>query len=435
MRFSCDEKRFPFEPGGKTNAQTGWKLRMQPDLSNKTDLINGHLPPSATLALERRIKRHITGRDQVFFAVTAPGLESICRDELLGIGIAEEKMQAVPGGVEFTGRMHDCYRSNLHSRIATRILMRIAEFKATGFGELEKKTAKVPWELFLYPGCSIGITVSTQKSRLLHTAAIAERIHQILAAHLGSQREAPPILGQRIFVRVLSDRFTLSIDSSGAPLYKRGVKTHGGKAPLRETAAAAILALAGYLPGGPLIDPMCGSGTFSIEAAMMARNLPPGWFRDFAFAGWPSFRPRQWAHLREEAKSRFVQTRRPCILACDKDIDTCRTLVTCLETFDLSPEARVECRDFLYPEGIAFSPETPGVIVMNPPFGRRLGTASQSAALILAICNRLKSSFAGWRFALLVPNPGIAKKLPFPCASRPFHHGGLKLTLLTGVVS
>ena len=343
-------------------------------------------------------------------------------------------MQILPGGVEFTGRLQDGYRSNLHSRIATRILMRIAEFKATGFGEFEKKVAQLPWELYLYPETSIEITVSTQKSRLLHTKAIAERLEKILAVHLGCRRVAPPVLGQRIFVRAVSDRFTLSIDSSGSPLYKRGVKTHGGSAPLRETGAAAILKLAGYLPGAPLVDPLCGSGTFSIEAAMMARNLPPGWFRDFAFMGWPSFRPRQWAHLREEAEKELLQLRNPLIFAYDKAPETCQTLAACLETFDLSQAVRVECRDFFDSQSPDLFPETPGLIVINPPFGRRLGTTSQSAALILAICGHLKTFFIGWRFALLIPTPGMAEKVPFSCESRPFYHGGLKLTLLTGVV-
>ena len=408
---------------------------MQLELSNTTDLINGHLPPSPSPALAKRIKRHITGRDQVFFAVTAPGVESLCRDELKGIGIAEETMQVLPGGVEFIGRQVDCCRANLYSRIATRILMRIAEFKATGFGELEKKVAGIPWELYLYPGISVGITVSAQKSRLIHTDAIADRIDKVLTAHLGSHRVDASALNQRIFVRAVSDRFTLSIDSSGDPLYKRGIKTHGGSAPLRETGAAAILKLAGYSPGTPLVDPMCGSGTFSIEAAMMALNLPPGWFRDFAFRGWPAFRPRQWTHLREEAKKEFVQIARPCILACDRDPEICRTLFACLEAFDLSRAVRVECRDFLDREFIPFPPETQGLIVINPPFGRRLGTASQSTALITAICGRLKTSFAGWRFALLIPNTGIAKKIPFSHEARPFYHGGLKLILLTGAVA
>lgn len=408
---------------------------MQHPISNKTALINGHLPPPATPALERRIKRYITGPEQVFFAVTAPGLELLCRDELKAIGIAEETMQVVPGGVEYTGRLQDCYRSNLHSRTATRFLMRIAQFKATGFGELEKKTARIPWELYLQPECAIEITVSTQKSRLLHTDAIAEHIEKMLTRHLGCKRAIPPASGQRLFVRAVSDRFTLSIDSSGPPLYKRGIKTHGGRAPLRETGAAAILNLAGYLPGTSLVDPMCGSGTFSIEAAMMAKKLPPGWYRNFAFMGWPSFRPRQWAHLRAQAETGFVHIATPCIYAYDKNPETCRTLSSCLVSFDLSDAAKVECRDFFDRETPRFFAEEPGLMVINPPFGKRLGTASQSAALIYAICDRLKASFAGWRFALLVPRPGIAGKVPFPCQSRPFHHGGLKLILLTGVVA
>lgn len=410
-------------------------LRMQDELSDRAELINGQISPALPSALAKRIKRHMVGREQVFFAVTAPGFEPLCRDELLMLGIPAERIRMLEGGVEFTGRMIECCKANLYSRVATRILMRITDFKATGFGELERKISGIPWDLYLYPGSSVEIGVSIHKSRLHHSEAVAERIGKGISGCLPvSETAVPSALPQRIFVRAVSDRFTISMDSSGLPLYKRGIKTHGGKAPLRETGAAAILRVVGYRPGDVLVDPMCGSGTFSIEAAMMSENIPAGWFRDFAFMAWPSFRSRQWSHLRKEAQNRFVQVERPRIFAFDRAPKACQVLSRCLETFGLSRSVRVECRDFLSSESTAPFPAPPGVIVINPPYGRRLGTTRQSAELINAVGNRLASSFSGWRFAILVPDPDSACKLPFSYESRLFHHGGLKLVLLTGVI-
>lgn len=396
------------------------------------------LPPPLSPALTRRVKRHVTGRTHTFFVATAPGFERLCRDELKGLGVSPPALELSHGGVTFSGRLADCYLANLHLRTANRVLIRIAEFKATAFRQLEKKLADFPWELYFFPGFSIDINVSVKKSRLSHTGAIAERIDKSIASRLPGDRTDHPVFSQRLFVRAVSDRFTVSMDTSGEALYKRGIKTHGGRAPLRETGAAAILKLTGYTPERPLLDPMCGSGTFSLEAAMMARNMPPGWCRKFAFMGWPSFGPRQWAHLRRNAEAGLRPVKAPVIFASDKNQAACRALQTCLEQSDLSGPARVACQNFfeLSPGAIFDSPDVigPGVVVFNPPFGRRLGSRRESDALIRAIGDKLKSDFSGWRFALLMPRQSGAKQLPFSVTSRPFQHGGLNLTLLTGVV-
>jgi putative N6-adenine-specific DNA methylase len=414
------------------------KPRMSLPVSDDSDFINDPLLSPLTPALQRRIRRHVNGPVQSFFAITVPGLEFLCRDELLQRGIPDDQIKPIVGGVEFTGRLSEGYLANLHLRTATRVLMRIAEFKASNFQQLEKKTAEIAWELFLYPGFTVEINVSTHKSRLSHTAAIAERVDRTIADRLGAQRVVHPIFSQRIFIRSMSDQFTVSIDSSGQALYKRGIKTHGGRAPLRETGAAAILQLMGYSPGMTLIDPMCGSGSFSIEAALMSRNIPPGWFRDFAFMGWPAFRSRQWQHLKEEAKSRFIDAAPISIHASDKDPGACESLRICLESFDLSQVVQIQCLDFLDLKTNIFmnkdKPRAAGLMVFNPPFGKRLGSEAESRSLFRTICRRLKSEFKGWRFALLMPREGMIRKLPFPFESRPFYHGGLKLVLLTGTV-
>ena len=251
-------------------------------------------------ATEKRLKRQVVGRRHAFFAVTAPGVEDLARSELAALGL---EGHTVPGGVEFTGRLHDAYLANLHLRTAGRVLMRIAAFTTTHFSELEQQAAGIPWELYLRPGTLGRVQVAVHHCRLHHTDGIAERVRAGVDKRLAPipAGEAAPAAVQQVFVRGVDDRFTVSLDSSGDHLHLRGVKTHPGRAPLRETLAAAALMRAGYTGDEPLLDPMCGTGTFALEAALMAKRIPAGWFRDFAFTGWPAFRAQRWAHLRRTA--------------------------------------------------------------------------------------------------------------------------------------
>ena len=217
----------------------------------------------------------------------------------------------VSGGVEFSGKLYDGYLANLHLRTATRILMRIETVSASHFTRLSKKAAEIPWELYLRPDAVPLIRVSTHHCRLYHKDAVSaiftESVRNRLLQYAGDpQTQDNPVIQQRLFIRGMDDRFSVSIDSSGDLLYKRGIKTLAGEAPVRETLAAAILMLAGYSGNEALVNPMCGSGTFAVEGALMARNIPPGWNRSFAFMGWPGFRPAQWHHIRNAAEKRFV---------------------------------------------------------------------------------------------------------------------------------
>ncbi len=242
--------------------------------------------------LSKRIKRHVIGRRHNFFVATSPGFEPVCLQELLKLKPAASEACVTPGGVEFEGRLDDCYLANLNLRSANRILMRIHTFKSSNFRKLEKKLGDIPWELYLHAGRVPKVHVSTKHCRLRHSGAITERFRTTIAAQLSRFESVKKITKiasaeQNIYVRGIDDRFTVSIDSSGDLLYKRGLKKHAGKAPLRETLAAAALLLAGYDGRDPLLDPMCGSGTFSLEGALMAKRIPAGWLRDFAFMGWP----------------------------------------------------------------------------------------------------------------------------------------------------
>ncbi|MBW2367120.1 MAG: hypothetical protein JRH15_04470 [Deltaproteobacteria bacterium] len=399
--------------------------------------------PAISTALEKRIKRRVVSRPQTFFAATAPGLEPLCFAEIMALNHSPAQASVVPGGVEFTGRLHDCYRFNLHLRTANRILMRINAFRAVNFPQLEKCLSTIAWELYIRPGALPEIHVTASKSRLHHTGAIAQRVLESIPLRLGDTGVASSTPVPKLFIRVVSDRFVVSIDSTGAHLYKRGVKTQGHAAPIRETLAAAALILAGHQPGALLFDPMCGSGTFSIEAAMMAAGVPPGWYRSFAFMDWPAFRLGRWLHIRREAGADFTIPSVPTIFSSDIRYDACRELKRVLLARDLAAPVAVSCRDFFDFTAPTARPSkrneqqtdsTPGLVVINPPYGMRLGAARESRDLFTEICSKLRHDFARWRFAIIGPAKWAHGRLPLTFKQHRLMHGGLSLRLFTGRV-
>jgi putative N6-adenine-specific DNA methylase len=407
-------------------------------LSETLDGNKREMPVTTETPLQKRIKRHVIGRKRQFFAATAPGLEPLCKAELTCLLPSETPLTMVEGGVEFQGRLHDCYLADLNLRTANRVLMRIASFHAANFRQLEKNLIAVPWELFLLPNPLIRVRVTSRHSRLYHKTAVAGRIQVSMVNRFtqGGFSLSPatdPVFTQQIFVRVSDNHFTLSIDSSGDLLHKRGIKPRSVKAPIRETLAAAALILAGYTGSEPLVDPMCGSGTFSIEAALTAQNIPSGWFRDFAFMQWPSFQAERWMHIKQEAQKNIVRINTPFIFASDQDDRTVRILEDSIAQHDLTGVITVSKRNFF-----DFSPKEltnqRGLVTLNPPYGRRMGSQSESGDLFLSVCDRLKKEYKGWKFALIAPNPNLAGMVPFKSRVHLLSHGGLKVVLMTGSI-
>lgn len=388
--------------------------------------------------LAKRIKRHVIGRRREYFAITAPGFEKICLNELHSLALQNLEASANIGGVEFKGRLQECYLANLHLRTANRILMRIETVAATSFSQLQKKLSDISWELFLMADQVPQMHVATRHCKLYHTEAISERTLKAIEARKKHSAfmvpdEKLPHISQNIYVRGIDDRFTVSIDSSGDHLHKRGLKKHPGTAPLRETIAAAALLLAGYKGIEPLIDPMCGTGTFSLEAALMAKNIPPGWFREFTFMGWPSFRRAQWEYLKRQYEGQFARLGTQSIFASDNDPIAAKRLKNCLKLHDLEDAVSVAQKNFFH-----FSPDEltgqKGLIVMNPPYGRRMGTCDESERYFLSISDRLKQAYKGWKLILIAPSKQIAKKVPFKLKNYPLFHGGLTIKLMVGKI-
>ena len=392
--------------------------------------------PQTAAALERRIKQHLIGRQQRFFAVTAPGLEALCRRELLTLPGALQVTGIEKGGVALEGRLHEVYEANLRCRTAHRILMRIDAFRAATFETLVRKTAAIAWEFYLPPGSTPEVSVSARQSRLYHSAAVAERIQQGIQTRLAALAafDSPGRKGKavpRIYARLINDRCLLSIDSSGTNLHKRGLKRQGGQAPLRETLAAAVLMRAGYSGREILCDPLCGSGTFALEGALMAKQIPPGWFRKFAFQDWPAFRPGRWQHIRRTAAPPDKAFPHPTILASDRNAAAVRRLKQTLASCGMDDVVRAEQKDFEDLDGKTISPSG-GIVVLNPPYGKRLGSRRTAEETYTAIGRHLRSHFKGWRVAVLAPNRRLAHLLGFRARRDTLSHGGRSVHLLLG---
>jgi putative N6-adenine-specific DNA methylase len=383
-------------------------------------------------ALEKRIKRNVTAREHRFFAVVSPGLGDVCMDELKTLLGPERNLDSVDGGIEFTGTVNDAYRANLHLRTASRIIMRFSDFTATDFQTLEKKLKNIPWELYIRKNTAPRIHATAKKSRLHHTGAIDQRFRENIAWRLerydalGNDGSAP-VHEQNIYVRVVHDRFELSLDSSGELLYMRGLKTQGGRAPLRETLAAGLLILSGYDGAMPLVDPMCGAGTFSLEASMISRNIPPGFFRTFAFERWPCFREGAFRHIRKTAEEGIRRENLPMIYASDADGDVCASFSETVRKCGFSDTVSVKKADAL-----SLSPpcRDKGLVMINPPYGLRIGGENESREFVAGLFKAYVKKFSGWRIGIVSPFDKAAVKAPRNIRSHILVHGGLKVFLL-----
>ena len=385
---------------------------------------------------EKRIKRRVTARKQTFFASTAPGLKQILAAEFATLPLETEHFTMAEGGVVFSGPMKSCYLANLYLGTASRITMEIAEFKAENFRTLEKKLAQVEWELFLKKRGRIHVEATTHHSRLYHTRAIEERAVQIIQDHLDMAAPESPgaPASYRILIRVRDDRFFISLDTSGDLLHKRGITTAVGMAPLRSTLARSILIRTGFSGREPLVDPMCGSGSFVLEGAMMASQIPPGFYRQFAFEQFPCFSQAQWNHLKKTAEKNFRKAEAPLIFGFDQADRLIHGLEQTLVDHGFSGGVKVGRQDFfdLSPED--FTGQA-GVVVLNPPYGRRLGEKNETAGFYKQIGDKLARDFKGWRAGILLPEPELARELPFAVELHPLFHGGLEIHVATGKIT
>jgi putative N6-adenine-specific DNA methylase len=320
-------------------------------------------------------------------------------------------------------------RANLWLRTASRILVRVAEFQATAFFELEKRARRIPWADFLASGSRPEFRVTTHKSRLYHSDAVAERLTSAaLRAHKRQPRDDAP--EQLFVVRVDHDVVSISADSSGELLHVRGYRQAVAKAPLRETLAAALLLAADWHGDSPLLDPFCGSGTIPIEGALIARRMAPGIQRDFAFGRWPAFDASQWQSLRAEAKSSALGSAPHELAGSDRDAGAIA---------GARANAQRAGVDVAFETGaisaLAARPGS-GLVATNPPYGVRVGDPKTLRDLYARFGDVLRQRFAGWRVAMYVSDVRLAKQTGLDL--RELYrttNGGLKVAAMAADVS
>ena len=389
-----------------------------------------------TSSFEKRVKRRIIGREHRFFAVCSPGLKTICRNEMLASGFPEDNIRVIQGGIEFKSKPETCMQFNLNLRSPLKILMRINQFKADSFRKLEKKIDAIDWILYLPQNSSPNFNVTSKKSRLYHSDAIAQRCEKIILNQLSSgfTSSAKNKSNQTINIRAVHDDFTISLDSTGELLFKRGIKQKVSKAPLRENLAFAMLFWTQFSKDDILIDPMCGSGTFSLEAAMMKTKVPPGFFRSFAFENWPGFSPKTYAYLKKQAKKKLLPFSEKQIFASDIDDTALAALEQNISNHDFCHIIDTSKKDFFSINSSMISPGKKGVVLLNPPYGKRLGKKTNTQSFYREIGKKLAADFKGWRVGIILPSRPCKFYLELKLELKPIYHGGLDIFAGIGMV-
>jgi putative N6-adenine-specific DNA methylase len=366
-----------------------------------------------------------TDADFEIFVVTAPGLESALAAELRDKGF--KSLKPGIGGVAIAGGWAEVWRANLELRGATRILARVAEFRAMHLAQLDKRARRVAWNEILRPDVAFRVEASCKASRIYHQGAAAQRIERAIRETLG----APVSEDAEICVkaRIEDDLCTISIDTSGESLHKRGHKEAVNKAPMRETLAAMFLRQCGYAGTEPVVDPMCGSGTFVIEAAEIAAGLQPGRSRHFAFEQLASFDAKAWRRLRDKASGKAGNGGGALrFYGSDRDagaVEMSRANATRAGVGETTEFREQAISGLVAPDG------PPGLVIINPPYGARIGDKKPLFALYHAMGDTLLKGFSGWRVGLLATEPALATAtgLPFAATTGPVVHGGLRVTL------
>lgn len=401
--------------------------------------------PSPTLALIPDSERSVSD----YFAVAARGIEPVTAAELETLGATN--LRVVPGGVHFEGDLATLYRANLWLRTATRVLAPLREFAAITQEMLYSQTRRVRWEDYLNPQKTLAVHATIEgssrkgddersekrptrsrsgrerersgppKKGIHHSQfaalkikdAIVDRLRREQGARPNVDRENPDILVNAHFA---GGRCTLSLDSSGRSLHERGYRTQNTEAPLKETLAAAIIGLTGWDGSVPLYDPLCGSGTLVIEAALKSLRIAPGLFREtFPFQRWPDYDAALWAKLIEEARQQERDVDHPFVFGSDADPAAIRAAET-----NASRAGVADAVKFVVGKAEEATPPLagPGVIVTNPPYGTRLGEEAEVRALYQRLGEHWPRAYPGWKAFVLAGNLGLARDFNLPAADK-----------------
>ena len=361
-----------------------------------------------------------------FFATAPRGLEGLLLNELNALGARDTTR--VPGGVAFRGTWETCYRVNLWSRIASRVLWRIHEFAYANEQQLYDAVKALDWPRHFALERTLRVSVAAAGSplRSLDFAtlrikdAVCDRFRDALRRRPDVERTAPDV---RIHAYLEKDRGAIYLDTSGEPLFKRGWRAQQGEAPLRENLAAGIVLLTGWQPGEALLDPMCGGATLLVEAAAIARGRAPGAKRAFGFEKLSSFDARLWERVKDETAA---EPANPQIFGSDTDPEALKAARRNLAAAGVERWVKLEQADVVE----RAAPAPGGVLVMNPPYGERMGNLDELARFYPRLGDALKKSFAGWRCYIFTADLRLAKLIRLaPSARTPLWNGALECRL------
>ncbi|MCP5197599.1 MAG: bifunctional 23S rRNA (guanine(2069)-N(7))-methyltransferase RlmK/23S rRNA (guanine(2445)-N(2))-methyltransferase RlmL [Gammaproteobacteria bacterium] len=373
------------------------------------------------------------------FLATAPaGIEPLLMAELAALGVIS--LKPVRGGIYFQGSLASAYRACLWSRTASRILLLLAAFPIADAAALYTCIHALPWEEHLQPEGTLSIEFSGSCPGIDHSHygaqrvkdAIVDRFRERYGQRPSVDRQRPNV---RIHVQIHNHQATIGLDLSGDSLHRRGYREATVVAPLKETLAAALLLKAGWpdiaAAAGPLVDPLCGSGTLAIEAAWIAGDRAPGLSREYwGFNGWLGHIPVLWSQLLTEARERWAagQSRIPLILASDHDPKAVRAALINAGRAQVADRVRIERRELAE---VAPPLGPPGLLIANAPYGERLGEHAELVKLYAQLGERLKTHFAGWRTAIFTGNPELGKRMGLRAEKiHVFHNGPLECRLL-----
>jgi putative N6-adenine-specific DNA methylase len=363
--------------------------------------------------------------DEVLFLQSSPGLEAVVASEARSLG----KVRRVAGGAELSGPGGLHAEANLRLRATERVLLRCLEMPVAEWAHVRAALAAVPLDRLAVAGSPVALELAARLPGRPADRALRSWLGQAWGRSVeppgGDNRSGQ---SPRLLLRSDAGRLTLSADTSGELLHRRGWRQEVSRAPMRETLAAGVLMLAGFDPAQPLWDPLCGSGTLVIEAALAARHVAPGLGRRFAAEDWPMARTVDWAGIRARLVAETLQAAPSPILGSDLNAGSLGTARRNAKRAGVLADLRLQRLDLAAarPEGL-----DPGLIVGNLPYGRRVGTPASLRALDAALADALRTRFRRWRSALLVDDAGRLERSVGrpPDALHSLRNGGIPVAL------
>lgn len=364
-----------------------------------------------------------------FFAPCPRGLESVLAQELTQLGAGD--VTATEGGVSFSGSLPLVYAVNLHSRIASRVLWQVGAGRYRGEEDIYRGINAIDWPQWFDVALTIRVKVSAIRSPLNSLDFVTLRIKDAVCDRFRTQSGKRPDVDTaqpdvRIHAFLEAERYTIYLDTSGDPLFKRGVRQAAGEAPLRENLAAGILKLSGWTPDLPLLDPMCGSATFLIEALQIAHGVAPGANRRFAFEKLLNFDEDAWNRIKAEARARPMPNPSPEIFGGDLYGEALKLARVNIAASGFADSVSLKQANVLEIP----APAATGILLVNPPYGVRLGEQDELAAFYPRLGDALKRKFAGWRAYIFTADLRLPKLIGLsPSKRTPLYNGALECRL------